>query len=213
MCFWKCGIYTCSYIRIFGRRWFGQAVIQECTSFVRNIRESYSSHRLDIVMSVDANSSLPPNFQTITGPCVCPPAPSHCRRMGQMILNWFDSLGLRALSTFEVGLESCIGAANDHSWTCGLKRGLAQIDFLAVSDQIWGEARPRDFHGKLFSPSDHRPLVARLHSSNNQVSLRQHLKSLKVWSRSVRMMPESSKSIARSWTDGACRTFRPLFWG
>ena len=127
----------------------GYTVIAESIAYVNNIRCKFSSIDFDVVVGVDANATLPPNYDEITGDLVLTPASSHTPQMARMILSWFAALGVRALNTFSADgkdSEECSsqGVPDARSlWTCGTKRKLpkrTQIDFVGVSSRVKGES-------------------------------------------------------------------------
>eukprot|EP00959_Pyramimonas_sp_CCMP1952_P019454 410986-Pyramimonas_sp.AAC.1 len=133
--------------------------------YVQHVRLTFPGCMFEIVMGVDANVTLPADYEAITGHHVLPAAPSHTPSMTRVILEWFTALGGRALNTFECPGEADLRGEPTCLWTCGRRRVLSrrtQIDFIVVSEGVDGYASPQTFDGKLFGRSDHRPLVSYL---------------------------------------------------
>ena len=92
-------------------------------------------------MGVDANATRPADFKNITGALLATAAKSHTAAMAASVTSWFGALGVRAMNTFgDVSNISSLASL----WTCGTKRRLAsrtQIDFVAVSCRVQGQAQ------------------------------------------------------------------------
>ena len=52
----------------------GQTVITESMNYVNNIKHRFSKEDFDVIVGVDANATLPANYEGITGDYVLPPA-------------------------------------------------------------------------------------------------------------------------------------------
>ena len=76
----------------------GQTVITESMNYVNNIKHRFKEE-FDVIVGVDANATLPANYENTTGGNVLPPAKSHSAAMQRIILAWFSALGVCALNT------------------------------------------------------------------------------------------------------------------
>ena len=134
----------------------------ETQEFYEEACARYPNGQLKVLVGVGANVSLPAAYRGLTGFSVLDPLPSHSITMQHDVLSWFEQLGVRALNTFNDGM-SPLGF-----WTCGWKRPLAkrsQIDFIAVSSTVRGNAHPvhdatLQDHYYLRRGADHRPIIS-----------------------------------------------------
>ena len=93
-----------------------------------------------------------------TGQGIMEPKKSHARAMTRVVHAWLTAHGLRAINTF--GSNTA-----EEAWTCGTKRPLhkrSQIDYLACTGGIRGQAWPCSINKGAFRTSDHRPVYGRL---------------------------------------------------
>eukprot|EP00973_Karenia_brevis_P027233 3757051-Karenia_brevis.AAC.1 len=113
----------------------GDQTVKEVISFVSHLKGKFRSKELKVVLGIDANCTLSPDVEGVTGPRVGHRIRSHSRGMRNMVMSLFGALEVRALNTYLP--EGEINLDIQDTWTCGTRRPLqkrTQIDYVAGSD-------------------------------------------------------------------------------
>ena len=158
-----------------------ERVFQETLNYTYKIRSQFSEEDFAVVLGVDANVTLPADYDNVSGSSVLQPAPSHKPSMQSAVIGWMQALGVRALNTFGHQLGNVDPGV---MWTCGTKRRLGkrtQIDFVCVSANMNGTASPSSVDAKCFRRSDHRPVTAHLVYDDSTFKVQCKERSLKGW--------------------------------
>ena len=149
---------------------FAPTLFQETVEFINVCKNMVTGLKLEVVLAMDSNVTLPARHAATTGGGVLRPLKSHSQAMIHQVLSWMQLLGVRALNTFEQNTNT------ESLWTCGTKRQLekrSQIDFICVTSGISGGARALSNLDEIFKRgADHRPILADIYWEGQAIEVR-----------------------------------------
>ena len=114
----------------------GRATIlfHQTTVFVQRCMEVCQSDKLELVIGVDADATLPGNYGDHTGSNTLPPLPTHSYAKQMRVLSWMEALNLQAQNTVKSPTDQPIG---ETLWTCGTNRLTRKISNLLRRHDTW----------------------------------------------------------------------------
>ena len=115
----------------------GEAAIHAATEFI-GLCTNVLQAKPEIVIGLDANTTLHPNVENFTGPGLMTPLRSHTASLTRPVEAWLVALGVRILNTYEE-------LGDEGLWTCGTKRPQhkrSQIDYLGITGGLSGQTPP-----------------------------------------------------------------------
>ena len=139
-----------------------ETAISEMLKLWQELREERGSDDVHVVIGMDATMPAPRGVEHITGPVVFPRSGARTVKQLSAFSVFLETLSLRLLNTWPP--HPLAHARPLRSWTWRRKHGdsRSQIDYIACSPQISGEAWPVRIKRTLFKKSDHKPLVSSL---------------------------------------------------